>query len=407
MSVSSVGGGGSSNRSNNDREEPKVQPKPKDPPKVEGAQTQQAGTKTAKNQATPNQVKPDGFETKASSSTQRSQQQAMLGSTTAPEKTEAPEQAQAGALEKVGLTAEDVVMAGTNAAPHLEKAAQAAVQGKYEEALGHLKDAATSSPEIAEKAVRGLAQNLPEGAAKTLLTDKALVHELMSNSGLHSAVGKLLKDPTDLSAVRDLVGNDKFRDATLTALGKDPGVQAQLEKIGLSPQDLVQAGKAAPKLIDSFQKLQSGDVKGALTDFQKAVESAPDLGRQARAEAARQGSAGHQGPVRQARHHPRGSQKSGAALPHLYDAADAAVKGDWQKSLDSLKQAASAAPEVGRRPSRVWPTSSRTASVPSSRCSPTMRSSRSSSPTRTCSDQSRSSSVRLHAHGGPARAVQQ
>ncbi|HYI01044.1 hypothetical protein, partial [Hyalangium sp.] len=331
MSVNSVGGGGSSNRASNDRDrdEPKVQPKPKDPPKVEETAQAQQGTKT-KNKATPNQVKveADGFEAQGNTSTQRSQQQAMLGSTTAPETAEAPEHAQAGALEKLGLTAEDVVMAGNNAAPHLEKAAQAAVQGNYEEALGYLKDAATSSPEIAEKAVRGLAENLPDGVAKTLLTDKALVHELMSNSELHASVGKLIKNPSDLSAVRELVGNDQFRDATLTALGKDPGVKAQLEQLGLTPQDLVQAGKAAPKLIESFEKLQAGDVKGALTDFQQAVEAAPDLAaklgqklldkvpQEIKDQFAKLGITAET------------LQKSGAALPHLYDAADAAAKGE-------------------------------------------------------------------------------
>src|SRR4051812_30992879 len=99
MSVNSVGGGGSSNnRVDRERDEPKVQPKPKDPPKVdkeEGVQAQPPAAK-AKNKALPNPVKTesDGFEAKGDTSTKRNQQQAMLGSTTAPEKAEAPEQAQ-------------------------------------------------------------------------------------------------------------------------------------------------------------------------------------------------------------------------------------------------------------------------------------------------------------------------
>ncbi len=336
MAVNSVGGGSSSSRTQ----------KPADPPKVQKespAQAQQAGT-AAKTRATPNAVRPpsDGFEARAST-TQRTQQQALLGSTRA---VEAPEQAQAGALEKVGLTAEDVVKAGRDAAPHLERAAQAAVEGKYEEALGHLKSAATSSPEIAEKAVVGLAQNLPEGVAKTLLTDRALVHELLNNSELQASVGKLIQNPTDLGAVKELVANDQVRDAALTALGRDPGVQQQLERIGLTPEDLVQAGQAAPKLIESFEKLQAGDVRGALTDFQAAVEAAPDLAaslgqklldrvpQQIKDQFAKLGIT------------PEALQQSGAALPHLYDAADAAAKGDWQKAFDSIQQAAGAAPEV-------------------------------------------------------------
>ncbi len=257
-----------------------------------------------------------------------------------------PTSAKAGALEKVGLTAKDVVMAGSNAAPHLEQAAQAALQGKYEEALGHLKDAATSSPDIAEKAVRGLAENLPDGAAKTLLTDKAVVHELLTNSDLHASVGKLIQNPTDLGAVRELVGNDKARDATLTALGKDPGVQAQLEKIGLTSQDLVQAGKAAPHLIDSFQKLQSGDVKGGLADFQKAVEASPDLSAKLGQKLLDQVPAQVKDQFAKLGITPEALQKAGPALPKLYEAADAAVKGDWKGAYSAIKDAAATAPDL-------------------------------------------------------------
>ena len=81
----------------------------------------------------------------------------------------------------------------------------------------------------------------------------------------------------DTSAIRELLTNDKARDAALTAIGNDPGIKAQLEQIGLTPEDLVAAGRAAPKIMEAFEKLQSGDVKGALTDFQAAVQTAPEL----------------------------------------------------------------------------------------------------------------------------------
>ncbi len=218
MAVNSVGGGGSNNNRTRDsgRDESKVQQKPKDPPKVEKespAQAQQAST-PAKNKVTPNAVKPekDGFETKGSTSTQRGQQQALLGSTTAPEKVEAPEHARAGALEKVGLTAEDVVKAGQDAAPHLEKAAQAAVEGKYEEALGHLKNAATSSPEIAEKAVTGLAQN-PKVTLTTLdaVTPDAAVARMPAEAFLRLVAGRLDPEHTPLGV--DAPDLDELRQA--------------------------------------------------------------------------------------------------------------------------------------------------------------------------------------------------
>jgi uncharacterized protein YdeI (YjbR/CyaY-like superfamily) len=332
MAVNKTGGGSSNNP---------VQ-KPKDPPKVEKTATGQNQPAGARNTVrTPARAPSDGFETRPSG--QRSQQQTLLGTTT-PTATVAPPQP--GALEKLGLTAQDLIQAGTAAAPHLERAAQAAAQGNWSEALGHLGDAATSSPEIAAKAVKGMAQNLPAGAAKTLLTNDAVIQELLTNKGLHASIGKLIQNPTDLSAVRELIGNDSLRDAVLGALGTDPGFSAQLARVGLTPEDLVQAGRAAPKLIDAFEKLQAGDVKGALTDFQAAVQAAPEL-------AARLGQKLLDRVPPQIREQfaklgitAETLQTAGAALPHLYDAADAAVKGDWQKAFDSLKQAAGAAPEV-------------------------------------------------------------
>ena len=54
-----------------------------------------------------------------------------------------------------------------------------------------------------------------------------------------------------MEGLRGLLGNDKARDAALTALGSDPAVKAKLEQIGLTPADLVEAGKAAPHLMDA------------------------------------------------------------------------------------------------------------------------------------------------------------
>ncbi len=346
MAINKTGSGSSSNSRTREKEEPKkAPPKPKDPPKTE-KQTQGQGQPTGTRNQARNTVKTpkDGFETKTTSSSQRSQQQALLGSTTAPQ-TAAPT-TQKGALEKLGLTADDLVKAGSNAAPHLEKAAQSALQGKWEEALGHLGTAATSSPEIAEKAVKGLAQNLPEGPVKALLTDEKVVHELLANKELHASVGKLLQNPGDLGAVRELIGNDALRDPVLGALGKDPSVQAQLQKIGLTPEDLVAAGKAAPEIINAFEKLVSGDVPGALTAFQAAVQNAPELAAKLGQKLLDKVPAELKAQFEKLGITSEALQKAGPALPHLLAAAEASVKGDWKAAYSHIKDAAAAAPEL-------------------------------------------------------------
>ena len=87
-------------------------------------------------------------------------------------------------------------------------------------------------------------------------------------------------------------------------------------------------------------------MKGALSDFQKAIESAPDLAsklgqklldkvpQQIKDQFAKLGIT------------PEALQKAGPALPKLYEAADAAVKGDWKGAYSAIKDAAAAAPDL-------------------------------------------------------------
>ena len=166
-------------------------------------------------------------------------------------------------FSKLGITSEALQKSGA-ALPHLYDAADAAAKGDWQKSFDSLKQAAGAAPEVVQQAIKGLAGQLPEklGAVKSLLTNDAFVKELVTNKDLVDQVGKLFNDSTRLEGLRGLLGNDKARDAALTALGSDPGVKAQLEKIGLTPQDLVQAGKAAPKLWDSFEKLQVGRCEG-------------------------------------------------------------------------------------------------------------------------------------------------
>jgi hypothetical protein len=332
----SVGKADSSNRP----QAPKPEPKPveQSKPQTPTAQTQQP---------TRNEVKPqpakDGFESGSPTSTTRNQQAEKLGGTSTQT---AGGTADAGALAKVGLTKDDLVKAGEAAAPHLEKAAKAAVDGKYEEALGHIRNAALAEPEIAEKAIKGLAKNLPDGPAKTLLTDAKVAKELVGNNQLHETIGKLIDNPLDKGALRELVNNDKARDAALGALSNDPTIKSQLAKVGLEPKDLVQAGKAAPKILDAFEKLQKGDIKGGLTDFQAAVKAAPDLAAKLGNKLVEKLPQGVKDQFNKLGITPEQLKTGGPALPHLFDAADAAAKGDWAKAYGSIKDAAAAAPDL-------------------------------------------------------------
>ncbi|HSP78160.1 MAG TPA: hypothetical protein VLQ93_06505, partial [Myxococcaceae bacterium] len=225
------------------------------PASANTASTTKASTAASQASTTRNTVRPqarDGFESAPlSTSSQRGQLAERLGSTTAavaPASTGGA--ANPGALARIGLTENDLRTAGAAARPNLERAATAALQGQHDQALTELRNAALASPEIAQKAIKGLAQNLPEGPAKTLLSDDKVAKELVTNNELHASIGKLIKNPSDTGAIRELLGNDKARDAALGALSNDPTVKANLAKVGLAPSDLLEAGKAAPKVWD-------------------------------------------------------------------------------------------------------------------------------------------------------------
>ncbi|OJH41302.1 hypothetical protein [Cystobacter ferrugineus] len=296
----------------------------------------------ARNQVKPQQPKGrDGFERGMTPA----QQQQRLGSTPAVAPTQAPAAADRQVLEKLGLTAEDVQKAGP-ALPHLRKAAESVLQGHPEQALGHLRDAAFAAPEVATKALKGLAQNLPPGLGRSLLTDDRVARELITNAGLHDSFGKLMRNPADTGALRELLSNNSARDAVLGAVGNDPAVKGQLERIGLTPQDLVDAGAAAPKLLEAFEKIQQGDVKGGLESVQAAVQAAPQLAAKIGEKVVNALPQSVKAQFQKLGITEQQLRSAGPALPHLYEAADAASKGDWGKAFNGLREAAISAPDL-------------------------------------------------------------
>ena len=97
------------------------------------------------------------------------EQQQRLGSTQAPAQAQTQAAADRNVLDKLGLTAEDLQKAGAAALPHLRQAAESVVQGHPEQALGHLRDAAFASPDVAAKALKG--QQPEDCAADSRLFD--------------------------------------------------------------------------------------------------------------------------------------------------------------------------------------------------------------------------------------------
>lgn len=326
----------------------------------------------------------------------------------------------AQALEKLGLTADDLVQAGA-AAPHLLDAAIAAGKGEWQQALASLKEAANASadvlaklgektfnkldpkvreqlaklgidgktfpqlgkaaphlldaaskllakppdvtgalksvvaaaeaaPDIVRKALDSLTASLPPGPLKTLLSDPKF-RDALKDPKVLDAVGKLVTGNREeaLAAARELLSHEGLRDSVLRAVGQNEHVQKALTALGLTTDDLVQAGAAAPHLFDAALAALKNDGPGTLDALRKAAEAAPDLlkkiGRNVFEKLPK--------PVKDA------LAKVGIDANNVHELADAApamlaaardvLNGDFKSALQHLAEAAQKAPTIAKQ----------------------------------------------------------
>jgi hypothetical protein len=242
-------------------------------------------------------------------------------------------------FSELGITQEDLKKSG-KALPKVFAAVDAAVNGDAPAALKALRDAALSASPITQKVLAKLAQKLPEGVAKTVLEDPAVLKQLSSNKKLYDSLGKLFDDQTRTQGVRELLGNDKARDAVLGALGKDPVVVADLAKLGLTPKDLKDAGKAAPHLWDAVDAASRGDLKTALTELQHGVEAAPALAQKLGEKLVDKLPPSLVKKFTDLGITQDDLKASAAALPKLFDAVQQFSDEDYQGAFDSMRDAA-------------------------------------------------------------------
>jgi hypothetical protein len=253
------------------------------------------------------------------------------------------------ALERVGLAPADLAEAGRAAVP-LWDAADAFKAGKVREGLASLSRGVEAAPEVstrlAQKAQRGLVGKLPEGPAKSVLSSPDVLAAVVSDPALHGAVGELFAGATRSEGLRALISHDASREAVLGALSRDASVQASLSKLGLTPAELPQLGRAAPAAWNVSEAVQRGDFEAAARGLVELKGSAPAL-------AARvgRGLAQVMPPAMQkglGRLGLTGDNlvEAGVALPSLLSAAKLAGAGDGKGALAALGGAALAAPDT-------------------------------------------------------------
>jgi hypothetical protein len=177
-------------------------------------------------------------------------------------------------VKKLGLTAADLKSVG-DAVPSLIEAAEKLAKNDGLGAINALAEAANQAPEVVAKALQKAAASLPDGLAKTILSDPAAALAIAKAGP--DAIKTALKDGP--KALEQLLGNKDLRDAVITAAMKDDAFKAQVTKLGLTEKDLHEAGDALPSLIDAAQAFskEPPDTKAALNALADAAEKAPAL----------------------------------------------------------------------------------------------------------------------------------
>ena len=145
-------------------------------------------------------------------------------------------------LKKLGLNAVEL-KEGAEALPDVFKAVQAVAKNDLPGAVASLRDAAGKAPVLTAKLVKGIADQLPAGPVKDLLSDAKLAKELITDPKFHGAVKQML-DGDVVGGLSNLLHNDALRDGVLDVMGKNPEVKKALAKVGLTNADLKQAGAA-------------------------------------------------------------------------------------------------------------------------------------------------------------------
>ncbi len=253
----------------------------------------------------------------------------------------------AGDMKKLGLSAVEL-KEGAEALPDVFKAAQAVAKNDIPAALASLRDAAEKAPVLTGKLVKGIADQLPAGPVKDLLSDAKLAKELITDPKFHGAVKQML-DGDVVGGLSNILRNDTVRDGVLDVVGKNAEVKQALQKVGLTNADLKQAGAAAPHVLDAMKQLADGQPQQALESLAKAGAAAPQL-------LSKIGSAiyGQLPPELKA-----GLTKLGItaaeikeaplALPDLVSAGKKAQANDWKGAIDSVLDAGEKAPTLATK----------------------------------------------------------
>ncbi|MGC4114522.1 MAG: hypothetical protein QM765_07910 [Myxococcales bacterium] len=163
-------------------------------------------------------------------------------------------------LAALGLTEKDLAAAAEAAKPALTKAVQAAANGKMDEALAALAEAAKAGgPVLVEKALPKLAEKLPDGVTRQILTNPGLVHSLVEDAP--DVIAKLAKG--------DYLG-------AADGLKNEPAVQQLFrEKLGIDLSKVADPSALFARGAKVLDHLEKGEWASAVRDLQALAKELP------------------------------------------------------------------------------------------------------------------------------------
>jgi hypothetical protein len=173
-------------------------------------------------------------------------------------------------MDALGLTA-GALKQGVDALPDAVDAVRAAARGDAQGALRSLYEAAVKAPEALSEPLMQQARKLPEsgapGVLRSVLTDPAAVQALISDRAAHQAVGRLIGG--DLGALADL-SQTRAYGAVTDAILKNPEVSSALQRLQITPQDLREAQRALPDLVNAGVAFSQGDNQAGFRHLKEA-----------------------------------------------------------------------------------------------------------------------------------------
>lgn len=184
------------------------------------------------------------------------------------------------ALDALGVKPE-TLKKNLDAAPHLVDAAMKMNKQPpdYAGAIKDLVEAGKKAPDVMSEVISNFAKKLPDSVPgakylRAVFGDTGAVKAMLTDPKAHAGLEKLLQG--DLSGLRDLADSGAA-EKVVKALATEPGIAAQLKKLGLDGNDLAQLVKSSPHVFDALTSLAKGNFGDAFKSVMKAMAQAPDV----------------------------------------------------------------------------------------------------------------------------------